>query len=369
MGEPIPKYLYATTPFIMKHLGKKIFILIYSISLSLFWQSCDYNYYLGQELEKEARFEEANIEYRKAVSSNPDNIQFKNAFKRTSAKTVEDLVIRYKNYLNQKEHLLAYNRLKRAIKLDPKNEYLLEEQKKWFRILSAGKIEFEFRSLRNSLQLADEMQLAVKINTFNQDNRLIADIDNHTGIFVVEDVLYNPPTDLLMFYSISSIGIKLVNVFSNTKSDEYKSLVSLRTPVLTKISGNLNLPDNQLKQVNQYWPFELLKKQESKEFWYPPNRLLRYTLKLEGNRILVSSSNSKLDFLPQIIYMNKKDRRIFVDFGNLKMEQTQIDGRWSFRRKINQERLYLKYLEKNVILSPYFYFREGGYPFVIAGQT
>ncbi|MGK0288876.1 MAG: hypothetical protein ACI86H_000297 [bacterium] len=328
--------------------------------------SCNYNYYQGTQLEGQGRFEEATIEYHRAHVANANDSLYKKAYQRTAKKTVADLLKRYFRYIKEKDLPSAYQRLQKAHTLAPKNEQIKKEQKKWVRILLAGKLSLKFKSIRRGLQIADEMSLAVRVNTPNPDRILLGVVNNQTGVFSVEDVLYSPTQDILMFYSINSIGVKLVkqkSAVQKFKVQEFRSFVNFRTPILAKISGKLDETGDVLKKTQQYYPFELLKKSNSKKAWLP-SRKIRYSLKLANRQIQVLSSVKRIDFIPQILYLNQKDRRIFFDFGHIKIIQKQVDGPWFFQRITTKERNYYQELEKNIILNPYFYYRDGAYPFI-----
>lgn len=339
------------------------FLLLLIISFS--FSACSYTYYEGQQLEKEERWEQANIEYHRAYTDDPDDEDFKDAFERTSKKTVIDLLERYKKYLGEKKFNSAYNRLERARVLDPQNEIVLKELKKWVKVLLAGKVSLDFKTLKRELQLADRMQLGVRINTPSPEQRLFARVDDQTGIFFAEDVLYDPPQDLLMFYSIGSIGVKLSQSISGGRrfrADEFKSFINLRTPVLTKISGKLNAEGNIRKEAGEYYPFEILSKTQTPEAWVPP-RGVRYSLELRGDHIEVKSSVKYIDFVPQLMYMNHQERKVFFDFGHIELVQKNAGGAWGFKKKVSEERAYYKLLSENIILNPYFYYKEGAYYF------
>jgi hypothetical protein len=325
-------------------------------------QSCNYNYYRGMELEEFGRYEEANIEFHRAYTSSPDNEDYKTAYLRTSAKTTEDLLERYERYKQDKRYLMAFRRLEKANALSPKHPKVQAEMKKWYRILLAGKIDLvQIRSLRNQLPLTDQIILEIRFNTPNITKRLEASIDYQSKTFSVEDVLYDPPQNLLMLYSINSIGVKLVD--SMTRRSQFKKFVDFRIPVLVDVQGDLTENQLDLTPVSEFYPFDLLAGKEQRQFWYP-RAGTRFSLKLNKDRIIVNSSVKQTDFLPQMLYINKEDRRYFLDFGHLQLSQRKTSGIWTIRRNVTEGREYLQELGKNLILNPYFYFREGGYPFV-----
>ena len=342
--------------------NKKLRFTIWKLVLfTVYFSGCNYNYYRGQELEAENRFEEASIEYHRAYVQSPNDSDYKEAFLRTSKLTVEDLLSRYKLYLIEKKHALAYQRLNQAQILQPKNEIVIKELLKWERILISGKVELKFKTLRNQFPLAEEMELEIHFNTSNPSKRLIGSIDHKTGTFSVEDVLYEPPQNLLMFYSINSIGVKLLSKFG--RETRFHKFINLGVPVLYDVKGKLDSKGNRLTKVEKLYPVQSLKASNSTNPWLPL-RGIRYSLVLNQDKIQVESSSGTVDFLPMMLYINKKDRRIFLDFGNLTLNQDTIGGLWSFKRTVTEDRSYFTDLKKQLILNPYFYFREGGYPFV-----
>ncbi len=325
-------------------------------------QGCNYNYYRGMELEELGRYEEANIEFHRAYVASPNDEDYKAAFRRTAEKTTEDLLARYERYKEDKQYLMAFRRLEKANALSPGHPTVQAELKKWYRILLAGKVDLvQIRSLSNQVPLTDEIILEIRFNTPNITRRLEAPIDYQTRTFSVEDVLYDPPQNLLMLYSINSIGVKLVN--SSTRQSQFKKFVDFRVPVLVDVQGNLESTQSKLTPVSKFYPFNLLTDDKERQFWYPQAGP-RFSLKLDKDRISVNSSVNQIDFLPQILYINREDRRYFLDFGHLQLAQRTSSGVWTIRRNVTEGREYLQELRKNLILNPYFYYREGGYPFV-----
>ncbi|MBU3917662.1 hypothetical protein KKA14_19205, partial [bacterium] len=316
--------------------------------------------------EKEGRFEEANVYFHRVYTKSPDTLKYRKAFLRTADKTTEDLLIRYDKYIKENKYFMAYRRLEQAHTLTPDHPRVKEELKKWYMILLAGKLDLvEMKSMSNQIPLTDQIILEVRINTPNITRILEAPVDYLTGIFSVEDILYDPPQNLLMLYSINSIGVKL---HSNTsKRSQFKKFIDFKTPVLVDVRGNLDSQDNEYSPIDQYFPLEILESSNKKGYWFPA-RGIRYSLNLDKSSIRVKSSANQIDFLPQILYINKQDRRFFLDFGHLQVMQKKVGGMWSYRRTVRKEREYLANLKNNLLLNPYFYFREGGYPFVMVTE-
>jgi len=333
------------------------------LMIGLVFSGCNYNYHTGLQLEAEGRFEEANIEFHRAYTRSPGNDKYKDAYHRTAQKTTEDMLIRYEQYVKEKKYAIAYRRLEQARTLSPHHPRIDLELRKWYRILIAGKLDLiEIKSLNSQIPLTDQVVLTVRINSPNVVRRLEAPVDYQTGMFYVEDILYDPPQDLLMMYSLHSIGVKLIN--NSTESERFKRLVDFKTPVLIEVRGDLTGTDEGLVAIDNYYPVDLLSQSNSGDFWYP-SRGIRYALLLDANKIQVSSSVNKIDFLPHMLYINKKERRYFLDFGNLQLAQKKTGGAWSYRRFIDEKRAYLRELQKNILLNTYFFYREGGYPYVV----
>ena len=335
-----------------------LFVLLILILL----QSCNYNYYMGLKLEEQGRYEEANIEFHRAYTASPGNEKYKTAYLRTAQKTTEDLLERYEKYKKEKKYLMAFRRLERANTLTPDHPVVKEEMKKWYRILLAGKVDLvEIRSLNNQVPLTDTIVLEIRFNTPNITRRLEVPIAYQSKLFSVEDVLYDPPQNLLMLYTINSIGLKLEN--SQTGQSQFKKFVDFKIPVLVDVQGALAMNDTGLKSVSGLYPFDRLSNRADNSFWHPKPRS-RYSLTLNDDHISVSSPLPQAAFLPQMLYINKEDRRYFLDFGHLQLAQKRIGGLWTMRRHVTEDREYMKELRNNLILHPYFYYREGGYPFV-----
>lgn len=341
---------------------KTVFLMV----LFLLWmQGCNYHYHQGLELEKKGRFEEANIEYHRAYTQSPGDVDFKEAYLRTSAKTTEDLLVRYEKYLKEKKYSLAFRRLEQARTLSPNHPKIVQEQKRWFRILLAGKVDLvKIKSLQNQIPLTDQIALAVRINTPNARRRLEAIVNDQTNTFSVEDILYDPPQNILMLYSINSIGVKLVN--NSTRRNQFKKFIDFRIPVLVDVQGALRDKKHELTSVKEFYPVEVLK-ESSNDYWFP-QRGIRYSLQMKQDAIYVSSTVESIDFLPHMLYMNRRDRRYFLDFGHYQLSQKKIGGLWYFRRAVLKERKYLEMLQKSILLGTYFYYREGGYPYLLSSK-
>ncbi|MDH5559992.1 MAG: hypothetical protein OEY59_03965 [Deltaproteobacteria bacterium] len=334
-----------------------IFIALFAVV------SCNYNYHIARNLEKEKRYEEANIEYQRAFTRSPSNDNYKLGYLRTAKHTAESLLARYDNYLGQEKYKLAYQRLKQAQTLAPDHPKVNGELRKWYLVLLAGKIDFQFKTLKNQIPLTDRMILEIQFNTSNAKKKLTAQIDYQTRTFSVEDIVYDPNQDLshLMFYSINSIGVRLI---SQTYSlNRYEKFIDFKAPLLKNMSGSLSRNGDMLTPIRNQFSSGLTGLFNEGPFWYPSEGI-QYSLEMDRNKILVQSEAENIDFLPQVLYMNRKNQRFFFDFGKLEIYQNRVGGLWSFRRAQGETREYIGKLKENLLLDPYLYYRDGAFPFI-----
>lgn len=336
-------------------------LLLSALLLGL--SGCNYNYHQGKKLEEKARYEEANLEYQRAYTSSPGDEDFERAFKRTAKKTTEELLLRYQRYINEGKMDMAFARLEQARTLTPEHPVVLQELRKWTRVLVAGKVEFQFESLKRLIPLAEKMRLVVRINTSDPRKVLVAPVDNQTKTFAAEDLIYNVSQKDLIFYSINAVGVQLQK--RGERDPRLLKFVDFRIPIPQDVTGSLVSLGEAKRDVQSLYPAQELAQAAAPKPWRP-SRNLSYSLKLEGRQIQVDSSNGKIDYLPQMLYVNAEERRIFIDFGVLECVQKREGGLWSFRRQPAPEREYLADLKNNLIFTPYFYFREGAYHFVPA---
>jgi len=91
-----------------------------------------------------------------------------------------------------------------------------------------------------------------------------------------------------------------------------------------------------------------------------------YSLKIENGRIFVSSKNRRTDFTPRFLYLNKKGRRAFVDFGRYETRYDASRRRWMFRRLSLSESDYFKVFSRNIALQPYFFYRGDVFVYELA---
>jgi tetratricopeptide (TPR) repeat protein len=319
---------------------------------------CSYHYARAQALEAKERWEEAMIEYRLAYVEDPQDPEYLAAVERTSKRVAAENFERYQTYLAAKEFWKAYARLSDASRQDPSLQAVQAEQRKWIRVLIAGRVKLSFESLRSNLTLADEIKLVVRFNTPTPGQSVEAEIDLDNGIFFVEDLLYDPPDQLLAYYTLNSVGVNLVQSKSAARqysSSEHVRLINFRAPLLEKFEGTIQFGgEGGLRPILQQ------RRASSDAFskppyWYPPVNS-RFSLRAEGNRIVVTDPTQRTDFLPRDLYLNRQSRRFFVDFGHYEIFQDPASRRWGITRLPVQQDDYFRALSRNVALQPFFFY-------------
>jgi tetratricopeptide (TPR) repeat protein len=319
---------------------------------------CSYHYSRGQGLEAKERWEEAMIEYRLAYVEDPKDPDYSAALERTSKRVAAENFERYQTYLAGKEFWKAYARLSDAARQDPSLEPVKAEQHKWIRVLLAGKVNLSFESLRSNLSLADEIKLVARFNTPTPGQAVEAEIDLDNGIFFVEDLLYDPPDQLLTYYTLNSIGVNLVQAKSATHqftSSEQVRLINFRSPLLEKFEGTLAFGESGGPRPVLQHRRSINDRPEKRPYWFPPVNT-RYSPRAEGNRIQVVDEDKRTDFLPRFLYLNRASRRLFVDFGHYEIFQDPQSRRWGITRLALREQDYFRALSRNVALQPYFFY-------------
>lgn len=322
---------------------------------------CNYHYGRGLALEGQERWEEASIEYHLAVLKDPDVPEYTEALERAERVVARENMELYHEYLAQKQFRKSYNRLQDATRQDPELSEARTESAKWLRVLVAGQIEFEFESLKANLSLADQIRLMVRLNTPNPGEVIESEIDLETGTFFVENLLYDRPNQMLTYYSLNSIGVALVYGHSRTRkftSREFQRFVNFRTPVLDNIEGELDFSRGlQLMRVGEHGGRS--SDGVGQELDRNPRSNPHYSIKITGQRILVSGTKGKSHFTPRFLYLNRRDRRLFVDFGRYQIRQDTKTKRWGLRRLTLSKEDYFPIFSQNIALQPYFFYREG----------
>ncbi len=323
---------------------------------------CSFHYAQGQALEAQERWEEAAIEYRLAFVEDPDDPDYRDALERMNKVVARENYERYQEYLAGKEFRKAYHRLSDASSQDPSFEPVREEQEKWVRVLLSGRVLLSFESLRTNLSLADEIRLFARFNTPNPGQTVEGEIDIDTGIFFVEDLLYEPPDRLLAYYTLNSIGVSLVQGRSSRRqftSTQVIRLVNFRTPVLEAFEGELDFGDEgepkPIQSHREGLPATEAKRFAGREHWYPPVNL-RYSITAEGERVVVDTRQGRSEFLPRFLYLNREARRLFVGFGHYEILQHPDTRRWGVTRLALDESDYFRRLSRNIALQPYFFY-------------
>ena len=320
---------------------------------------CSFHYAQGQALEAQERWEEASIEYRLAFVEDPDDPDYRDALERMNKVVARENFERYQEYLAGKEFRKAYHRLSDASSQDPSFEPVREEQEKWVRVLLSGRVRLSFESLRTNLSLADEIRLFARFNTPNPGQTVEGEIDIDTGIFFVEDLLYEPPEELLMYYTLNAIGVSLVHgrtmrkQFTNT---EFVRFINFRTPVLDEIEVQLGngASDENLKNIIDHRTTII--DPESPGTYWTPKINVHYSMAMRQGRIFVETDLERGEFTPRFLYLNRENRRMFVDFGRYEVHQDPNTRRWGLKRLPLADDDYFRLLWQNIALKPYFFY-------------
>ena len=318
---------------------------------------CSFHYDQGVKLEMEKRWAEAAIEYRIAAIQDPDNEIIRGALKRMNVKVAAENFEIYKEYLKKNEFHKAYRRLETALSLNPNNSDARSEMNHWWHLLITGKVELEFSRFSSNLRLAEEMGIQILINS-PKGKILTGKISSETRIFFIEDVVYKALPQQLAEYSINTIGLKIKRKSSEGfMRSEFKKFVNFRELSPLNVSGWKNNAGNEApKDTLDHRP-ALLTNEKQLSPWHPP-RLVTYELKFTGNIIQVLSETKRTEFAPEVLYLNKADRRANIDFGVYLLELSGTGQKWSIRRKKfnNSEDDYFYGLSLNLPLNRYFYY-------------
>jgi len=327
--------------------------------LALGVSGCNLNYYEGRTREAQKRWEEAAIQYHLAHISSPDDPEYLEAYTRANQQVARENLTRYRQYLANKEFSKAYPRLVDASRQDPALTEARQEIAKWTRVLISGQVVLDFHTPQGVSAIADEIRLAVRFNTPNPGEVVEAEIDVDNGVFFVETLLYDRPDELLPFFSVNAIGLSLVQGKTRVKqytNREFVRFVNFRTPVLDAAPAPVTFAtDGNLAPVLSRRP-SANGEPGSQELWFPRVNP-RYRMTVQGERILVSAEGGRSDFTPRFLYINKKDRRLFVDFGRYDVRQDGQGVQWGLRRLPVFPNDYMELLTRNVALQPYFYYR------------
>ena len=332
---------------------KDILILFFSILIS----GCSFHYNRGEELEAEGRWEEAAIEYRLASIEDPENQDIVDSLNRTYKRVSIENFEAYKKYLEKREFKKAYKRLDATLNQNPEFKEAILEKNKWKQLLISGKVEFEFNQLFSNLRLADEMILQIKINT-PQNKLLTGNISGETGIFFIEEALYDFDLSQLAEFTINCIGLKIKRKsHSGILNEEFKKFVNFRELTPIEVKGRIKIKTlKSQKNILDHRPSLISNKKEI-EAWFPPD-LFRYKIHLFNNSAKIISELKRSDFAPSIIYINTSDNRVNIDFGVNKITMDDSTRKWSiFRKKYRTKNddYYYK-LGGNIALYSYFFY-------------
>ncbi|MDH5752719.1 MAG: hypothetical protein OEZ59_09920 [Deltaproteobacteria bacterium] len=336
--------------------------------------ACSRHYVEGKALEEEKRWEEASIQYHLAVVGSPNDEDYREALDRANKVVARENMERYRNYLALKEFRKAYHRLKDALRQDPSLQEAQKEMDKWLRVLVAGQVVFKFEDLGDGLRIADEVILVARINSPNPGQILDAEIDIDTGVFFVEDLLYDRPAPLLTYYSLNSVGVKLVRKKSQIqrfRTTDFKRFVNFRTPIIDRIEGRLDFSEqSEPEHISTHRKSIVADNFSTGE--YLPDINPHYEMRIEQDRVKVISKD-RSDFTPVFLYINRRDRRIFADFGRYQIQSKGKDsgsaesrkGTWSLNRLSLKQDDHFQELLKNVALAPYFFYRGQVYRYEV----
>jgi hypothetical protein len=347
-------------------------LLLLGVAGLFLLSGCNLNFAEGKLRESQNRWEEAAIQYHLAVIKDPNDAEFRASYERAVKQVARENMDRYKEYVANKEFAKAYNRLIDASRQDPTLESAKAEQAKWLRVLISGQIQLDFQSLQANTSLADEIRLTIRINTPNPGEVLESEIDVVSGVFFTENLLYDRPDELLTYYTINSIGITLVQNRNRTRqftSKDFVRLVNFRTPSLDIPPSSLTLPGGDALVPIATQRATLGSDPWNDSSWAPPTAP-RYEIGVQPKCtqavadpaevcLLVTGQGGRSDFTPRFLYVNKKDRRVFVDFGRYSVKQDEATRRWGVRRLSLGDHDYFPQFSQNVALQPYFYYRDG----------
>ena len=252
-------------------ISKFSFILC-CLTAFFFLSSCNYNFYLGQQLEKEKKFEEANIEYSRAYYNNPNNTKYKEAYLRSGRQTVKILQERYLAEINKNNFFAAHTLLTKALYLTPNNPFFNEEQKKWKRVILSGQVHLPTGQDLAELVIGEKIYPVIRFNR-TTSKRLLEAIIKPSNNFVAEDLLYEPTAEKYLQYNIHSIGLKYLpftekrdnTTLINKNNFIYLNLIEFQKPILSELQGSFS-------QQKKNWSSRLqIKKNNNinEEYWYP----------------------------------------------------------------------------------------------------
>jgi tetratricopeptide (TPR) repeat protein len=341
-------------------------LLLLVLALGGLLPGCATNYAEGQYLESQNRWEEAAISYHLAVIDDPEDEEYREALARAQKVVARENMERYREYLAQKAFKKAYQRLEDAARQDPSLQEAKDELNKWQRVLLAGQIELDIRDVRADISLADQIALTIRLNSPNLGETVAGEIDLSSGIFLVEDLLYDRPLSLQAYYTINAIGVSLVRNRTDTRqftSRDFQRFIDFRTPTVESLSGELSL-----RATRQPTPVATQRDRIDDRGIggeaVASQSGLRYSLQLQGNTIRVQTSGTPPVFTPRLLYLNNETNRLFIDFGRYVVRQETRSGAWRLSRLPIAGNDHYAMVSKVIALRPYFFYREGVYTYV-----
>ena len=339
------------------------------LSVVLWVSGCNVHYSRGLSLEAQNRWEEAAIEFHLAIVEDPEEEEYHEALARANRVVAGENIVLYRTYLARKEFKKAYNRLSDALRQNPELQEARAEMEKWMRVLVAGQVEMEFDQLHANLNLADEIQLMLHINTPNPGEIIEAEIDLETGTFFVENLLYDRPKELYAYYSLNAIGVSMTygrGKLRKFTSREFLRFVNFRTPVLDNLSGNISTKGGGNMVAVEQHRKQITDQTQDTTHW-SPRRVPHYSLKVDGSTIRVAATEGSGLYTPRFLYINGQEQRMFVDFGRYEVKSQQED-QWGIRRLNLREKDYFPTVARNIALQPYFFYREDVFIYLPEGK-
>ncbi|KAK3606894.1 hypothetical protein CHS0354_018489 [Potamilus streckersoni] len=386
---------FITRYFTLPHRAERRYMVLSALLLTFWLPACNYDYYIANKQRESKNYEIANVHYHRALIDDPDDNDFIAGYTENS-KTVSDLLLeRYRRYIEERRFLPAYALLRRAQELPYNQEYIKEEEKNWLRVLIAGRVTFSFDTLNNYSVDSSRFQLQARFNTPNQSRRLIAPIDLIHGVYFTEDYLYKPQSEFLMFYTLNAIGLthlidiqgvenrialkfeqsqnspqdagkpryqKPTQLQNSLISEEFNAFIDFSFPVVSEASGELSYTQK-LAQFTDYYPQDILKRSTAQTPW-TGEAGIRFKASLERDRIAIDTAAKSIEFLPQIMYTNSTNNRVFLDFGELEVKMEKNTQLWKISRKVPEKPAYRDILMRNYIIRPYLISIDGTFPYV-----
>ncbi len=315
------------------------------ILISLLLSGCSYNYYIGTQLEKQKRYEEAHLAYHKALVRSWFGL-YKSDTDRMAKLVSEDMQERYHRYLDNGNYAMAYDVLNRVIELDPENKEIQEEYQKWAHILIAGKLHLSFDHL-GRIPVADDMRLEIEINT-PQKRVLTSTIDIQNSLFFIEDAIYEMKPEDLLAYTIRSVKLEIQNQALFSRDIVFASFGQAK---LVKKQGALVLQPLSTPQIiaKGAIPSTVWSKSIARQVFANQNK---YSMAIHNQVVHVSSAQGA-SYLPAAIYANTKTKQYFISFNSVLVKQNRVkQSEWKVQREKEDED-YISLLKGNYTLLPY----------------